>query len=252
MGGLVVANALCRDQKKTIADHAIGTLFLGTPFLGSSKAKYAVIATAILDYIIPTQRFNVKDLRVRSKKLADICEAFAKFLKARDRSQDLPYLEVACFFEERPMSKRAGFVVPRESATWLGVDALSIPANHVKMAKFEDGHGSDYKMVVGKLKEWINNIDKNKAGGVGGLNAQVCCPDSRVEIIGLAFSLNLANHQHLMTVHYHTPGRDQVRELSEFWRCPGGKSCRHHQGREPYNWRERRDRCTSSHLYVCL
>ncbi|KID99757.1 SesB protein, partial [Metarhizium majus ARSEF 297] len=172
MGGLVVANALCRDQKKTIADHTIGTLFLGTPFLGSSKAKYAVIATAILDYIIPTQRFNVKDLRVRSKKLADICEAFAKFLKARDRSQDLPYLEVACFFEERPMSKRAGFVVPRESATWLGVDALSIPANHVKMAKFEDGHGSDYKMVVGKLNEWINNIDKNKAGGVGGLNAQ--------------------------------------------------------------------------------
>ncbi|KAK2601581.1 hypothetical protein QQS21_004899 [Conoideocrella luteorostrata] len=174
MGGLVVANALCRDQKKTIADHTIGTLFLGTPFLGSSKAKYAVIATAILDYIIPTQRLNVKDLEVRSKKLTEICETFAKFLKARDRSRDQPHLEVACFFEERPMSKRTGFVVPRESATWLGVDALSIPANHVKMAKFEDNHGSDYKMVVGKLKEWVNDIEKNKGGGggVGGLNAQ--------------------------------------------------------------------------------
>lgn len=130
-----------------------------------------------MDYIIPTQRGNVKDLEVRSKKLTDICEAFAKFLKARDRSRDLPHLEVACFFEERPMSKRAGFVVPRESATWLGVDALSIQANHVNMAKFEDNHGTDYKMVAGKLKEWVKDIEKNETegkGGVGGLNAQVC------------------------------------------------------------------------------
>lgn len=182
MGGLVVANALSRDHqtdaaKQAIADHTIGALFLGTPFLGSSKAKYATIATAILNCIIPTQRSNVKDLEVRSKKLTDICAAFAKFLKARDRSRDLPHLEVACFFEERPMSKTAGFVVPRESATWLGVDALSIQANHVNMAKFEDNYGTDYKTVTTKLKEWVKDIEKNKTegkGGVGGLNPQVC------------------------------------------------------------------------------
>ncbi len=182
MGGLVVANALSRDYKEdaakqAIADHTIGTLFLGTPFLGSSLAKYATIAAAILDYIIPTQRGNVKDLEMRSKKLTDICEAFAKFIKARDRSRDLPHLEVACFFEERPMNKIGGFVVPKESATWLGVDALSIQSNHVNMAKFEDKYGNDYKMVAGKLHEWVRDIEKNKMeakGGVGGLDAQVC------------------------------------------------------------------------------
>ncbi|KAK4233761.1 Alpha/Beta hydrolase protein [Achaetomium macrosporum] len=179
MGGLVVANALSANHKdaakKAVADRTIGTLFLGTPFLGSSKAWYAKIATAILDYIIPVQRGNVKDLEVRSKKLTDICQAFAKYLKERDRSRDLPHLEVACFFEERPMSKRQGFVVPRESATWLGTEPLSIQANHVNMAKFETNHGTDYQMVVGKLKDWILDIEKNKAearGGVGGLNAQ--------------------------------------------------------------------------------
>jgi hypothetical protein len=181
MGGLVVANALSANHKdaakKAIADHTIGALFLGTPFLGSSKAKYALIATAILDYIIPVQRGNVKDLEVRSKKLTDINQEFAKYLKERDRSRELPHLELACFFEERPMSKHKGFVVPRESATWLGTEPLSIQANHVNMARFETNHGTDYKMMVGKLKDWIRDIEKNKArprGGVGGLNAQVC------------------------------------------------------------------------------
>lgn len=203
MGGLVVANALSANHrdpaKKAVADHTIGTLFLGTPFLGSSKARYARIATAILDYIIPVQRGNVKDLEVRSKKLTDICQAFARYLKERDRSRDLPYLEVACFFEERPMSKRQGFVVPRESATWLGTEPLSIQANHVNMAKFETNHGTDYKMVVGKLKNWIRDIEKNKAEakrGVGGLNAQVCAVRSHTFseplVVHLA-SFNCAN-----------------------------------------------------------
>lgn len=179
MGGLVVANALSANHrdaaKKAIADHTIGTLFLGTPFLGSSKAKYAKIAAAILDYVMRVQPGNVKDLEVRSKKLTEICQAFAQYLKERDRSKVLPYLEVACFFEEYPMSKTLGFVVPKENATWLGTEPLSIQANHVNMARFETQHGTDYKNVVGKLKGWITDIEKNKAEakrGVGGLNAQ--------------------------------------------------------------------------------
>jgi hypothetical protein len=178
MGGLVVANALSMNHKdaakQAIADRTIGALFLGTPFLGSSKARYAKVAATLMSIILPTQRANVKDLEEKSKKLIDICEAFAKYLRGRDRSRELAHLELACFFEERKMSRAIGFVVEKQSATWQGVDALSIPANHVNIARFQDNDGSDYKMVVGKLKEWVGSIEKNKTNGeMGGAKAQV-------------------------------------------------------------------------------
>ncbi|KAI3327357.1 hypothetical protein HD806DRAFT_531930 [Xylariaceae sp. AK1471] len=181
MGGLVVANALSRSYgtdvaKQGIADQTIGTLFLGTPFEGSSKAKYASIALAIVKYVLATQPASVNDLEERSKTLTGINHLFAQFLKRRDRSQDKPHLEVACFFEERPMRRPLGFIVPKDSATWLGVDAQSIQANHVGMCKFEDEFGSDYKSVAGKLSQWVKDIEKNKKagkkGGVGGMNSQ--------------------------------------------------------------------------------
>jgi protein SERAC1 len=183
MGGLVVINALSRPYKadpasQGIANCTIGTLFLGTPFEGSSKAKYAKIALAILDYVLlPTQRQNVNDLEERSQVLRGISHLFAQFLKARYLSLEQPHLEVACFFEERPMHKPVGFVVPKDSATWLGENPQSIQANHVNMCRFEDNYGSDYKKVAGKLSEWVSNIEvnkkKGKKGGVGGMNPDV-------------------------------------------------------------------------------
>ncbi|KAJ5133222.1 Alpha/Beta hydrolase protein [Penicillium atrosanguineum] len=183
LGGLVVANALSRprgadEATKELADRTIGTLFLGTPFHGSSKAKYGNLAISILSYFMPTQKRNIEDLKERSVKLISINDAFAKFLKERDRSRTKPFLEVACFFEERPLHKgpiEIGFIVPEESASWLGVDAVSIPANHIDMCKFESKFGSDYKSVTGKLCQWIGDIDKAPGSGdvgVKGLKAQ--------------------------------------------------------------------------------
>ncbi|OKP11536.1 Protein SERAC1 [Penicillium subrubescens] len=182
LGGLVVANALSKphgtdEAAKEIADRTIGTLFLGTPFHGSSIAKYGNFAVNILKYFMPAAGQNIKDLEERSAKLISINDAFAKFLKERDRSRTKPFLEVACFFEDESlyniMGKKIGKVVPKESASWLGVDALSISQDHIAMCKFRDEDSADYKNVVGKLCQWIKDIGKDLSG-VHGLDAKVC------------------------------------------------------------------------------
>ncbi|KAK7992634.1 hypothetical protein PG988_001428 [Apiospora saccharicola] len=128
---------------------------------------------------MPVQPASIDDLNKRSKKLRDTNNLFAKFLQSRDRATDQPHLEIACFFEELPMRylPTTTFVVPKESATWIGNDPQSIQANHVNMCKFQSEFGSDYKKVAGKLSEWVNNIEENKKkskkGGVGGVNAEV-------------------------------------------------------------------------------
>ncbi|KAH8658387.1 hypothetical protein BX600DRAFT_439550 [Xylariales sp. PMI_506] len=179
LGGLVVVNALSQDHgtddaAKSVADHTIGTLFLGTPFAGSSKAKYGILAVNLLKYFMSTQNSNLKDLEERSEKLTSINDAFATYLKKRDREK--PHLEVACFFEEKNLYKgsaKIGIIVPQKSATWLGIKPVSIPKDHIEMCKFDDEDGSDYKSVAAKLREWVENSDKAMASdGVGGLNAQ--------------------------------------------------------------------------------
>lgn len=177
-----MANALSKphgtdEAAKEIADRTIGTLFLGTPFHGSSIAKYGSFAVSILKYFMPAAGQNVKDLEERSAKLASINDAFAKFLKERDRSRTKPFIEVACFFEDESLynirGRKIGKIVPKESASWLGVDALSISQDHIAMCKFRDEDSADYKNVVGKLSQWIKEIGKD-LNGVQGLDAQVC------------------------------------------------------------------------------
>ncbi|KAI1873600.1 hypothetical protein JX265_005222 [Neoarthrinium moseri] len=182
LGGLVVANALSRahdsEAAKEISNHTIGTLFLGTPFQGSDFAKYGRLAARLLEYFTDTQTDNLETLKKHSVKIVAINDAFAKYLKERDRTKEMPYLEVACFFEERKLKKFGkdiGFIVPKESASWLGTDALPISKNHMDMCRFEDEDETDYKNVAAKLREWVANSDKPRpagTSGVGGINAQ--------------------------------------------------------------------------------
>ncbi|KAJ2998783.1 hypothetical protein NUW58_g224 [Xylaria curta] len=183
LGGLVVANALARPHgtehaAKEIADRTVGTVFLGTPFEGSSIAKFGHAALGFLSHLTSTQTANLEALQKRSEKLTGITHLFAKFLGERDRSQTLPYMEVACFFEDRPLYKgplKIGIIVPKESAGWLGVDAISIPKDHQEMCRPEDEDGFDYKSVAAKLRQLIAKSEKPREAGKGGLlgaNAQ--------------------------------------------------------------------------------
>ena len=88
-----------------LVERTIGVVFLGTPFEGSSKAKWGSRALQILGWISTTHKQDIKDLEERSAKLISVNEAFQKFLKARDRSESREFVEVACFFEQYAMYK---------------------------------------------------------------------------------------------------------------------------------------------------
>lgn len=180
LGGLVCANALSRHNgtdtaSNDLVERTIGIIFLGTPFEGSSKAKWGNRALKILDMLNTTHKEDVKDLEERSAKLVSINTAFQKFLKARDRSESRDFLEVACFFEEYAMYKlgvKIGVIVPKESACLPGIDPQSIQANHVDMCKFEDEDREGYKRISQKLSQWISDLD-NRLKGSGRENSQV-------------------------------------------------------------------------------
>lgn len=165
----MVANALSQnyreilDEKSTnLSLKTIGCLFLGTPFGGSDAAKYGSLALKVIKLVSRTQKDSMENLVRRSEKLKSINDAFAKLLKARDRSDAKSFIEVATFFEEYPFTKAVGLIVPRESAKLLGFDPVSIAANHVEMTKFQGRYVSGYVAVSGKLSQWIEGLNKTK------------------------------------------------------------------------------------------
>ena len=165
------ANALSRHNgtdiaSTTLVERTIGVVFLGTPFEGSSKAKWGSRALQILGWISTTHKQDIKDLEERSAKLISVNEAFQKFLKARYRSESREFVEVACFFEQYAMYEGGtmGFIVPKESACLPGIDPQSIQANHVDMCKFEDEDREGYKRVSQKLVQWISDLDSRSKG----------------------------------------------------------------------------------------
>lgn len=166
------ANALSRHNGTDIfsthlVEKTIGVAFLGTPFEGSSKAKWGSRALKIIDWIGTTHKEDLKDLEKRSEKLISINTAFQKFLKARDRSKSRNFVEVACFFEEYSLYKtgvKIGVIVPKESAFLPGIDAQPIQANHVDMCKFEDEDREGYKRISQKLSQWISELESRSKG----------------------------------------------------------------------------------------
>lgn len=170
------ANALSRPHgtdraSAVLVAKTIGIVFLGTPFEGSSKAKWARRGLKVLDWVSTTHKEDVKDLEERSAKLVGINDAFQKLLKARDRSEARQFIEVACFFEQYAMykaGKKMGAIVPKESACLPGIEPQSIQANHVDMCKFEDEDREGYKNISQRLSQWILDLDKQSKDSAAG------------------------------------------------------------------------------------
>jgi hypothetical protein len=159
-----------------IVEKTTGIIFLGTPFEGSSKAKWAGRALKVLDWVSTTHKEDVQDLQERSAKLMNINDAFQKLLKARDRSETRQFVEIACFFEQYAMykgGKKIGIIVPKESACLPGVDPQSIQANHVDMCKFEDEDREGYKNISQRLSQWISDLDRQCKGAATESNVRL-------------------------------------------------------------------------------
>lgn len=170
------ANALSRPHGTDLASavlvaKTIGIIFLGTPFEGSSKAKWARRGLKVLDWLSTTHKEDVKDLEERSAKLVGINDAFQKLLKARDRSEARQFIEVACFFEQYATykaGKKIGIIVPKESASLPGIEPQSIQANHVDMCRFEDEDRDGYMNISQRLNQWISDIDRQPKDSAAG------------------------------------------------------------------------------------
>lgn len=159
-----------------IVEKTIGAIFLGTPFEGSSKAKWGGRALKVLEWVSTTHKEDVKDLEERSARLTNINDAFQKFVKARDRSETGQFVEIACFFEQYAIykaGKRIGVIVPKESACLPGVDPQSIQANHVDMCKFEDEDREGYKNISQRLSLWIADLDRQRTGSAAKSNVRL-------------------------------------------------------------------------------
>jgi len=167
LGGLVVANALSRshgtdDVAGELNANTVGVIFMGTPFEGSSIAKWGSLGLRLWSLFSTTEKATVKDLEKRSSRLATISENMAKYIQTRDRDHSRRPLDVVCCFEERltylgPNTKEK--IVEKQSATlWAGAKVLSIPATHSSMVKYTDESDATYKAISGILSQWIKNL----------------------------------------------------------------------------------------------
>ncbi|KAH8723884.1 hypothetical protein GQ44DRAFT_709308 [Phaeosphaeriaceae sp. PMI808] len=212
LGGLVCANALSRHHGTDLAganlvEKTIGVVFLGTPFEGSSKAKWAGRALKVLDWVSTTHKEDVKDLEERSAKLMSINDTFQKLLKARDRSETRQFIEVACFFEQYAMykaGKKIGTIVPKESACLPGIDPQSIQANHVDMCKFEDEDREGYKNISQRLSQWVSDLDRREGSAAKSQTHSVYMGD-------VNYRNKIENNRGVIMGHAHSTATDGVR-----------------------------------------
>jgi hypothetical protein len=169
LGGLVVANALSRPHgtDTTVAKmnaNTVGAIFMGTPFEGSSIAKWGSLGLKFWSLVSVAEKATIKDLEQRSVRLAGINEAMGTYIKTRDRDHSRRPLEIVCFFEGLPTRLgplKKEKVVDRKSASlWQGAKVLSIGATHSNMVKFAEEDDDGYKMVSGVLSQWIESLAK--------------------------------------------------------------------------------------------
>lgn len=163
-----MANALSRshgvnESNKQLVDHTCGALFLGTPFEGSTKARWGSTALKYISFTASTKKEDVKDLEERSQRLIAINTAFPKFIKERDRDRVNGPVEVACFFEEHPTfvaGKNVGLIVQKSSAGAVaGIDPVPISASHSGMCKFAGDYVNGYIMISELLVRWIATLE---------------------------------------------------------------------------------------------
>lgn len=180
LGGFVTANGLASDystdtQGQEVVDNTCGAIFLGTPFKGSSKAQWAIMAERILGVFKDSSDLTIQDLDKSSVKLQQISKEFIKILMDRYASKEgnLRPIQVACFFEAKDtkkgikvmgktITKNWGQIVTSDSASLPGYKPISIKANHSLMSKFADDQDQGYLDVTGAMKLMISNLDKKK------------------------------------------------------------------------------------------
>lgn len=167
LGGLVVANALSRPSGENtniqrLLDATRGIMFFGTPFEGSSVARWGALIESFLGIFTDTNPKIIKSLKKNSGELMNINHQFEKFIYHRAKSEDCYTVDVATFFEAislKVKGAKVGRIVEQESARIVGIDPIDIDADHREMCRFDDSERTGYMRASGKLANWINALD---------------------------------------------------------------------------------------------
>lgn len=153
------------DSGTGVAEQTKRIAFLGTPFQGSDKAKWAETIAAKLDKLglKKANKELLKHLENDSVKLKTLGEGFPQWLRRRE-GDPATRVGIVCFAEE------FGDIVPKESAKLPGHELRILPATHVEMCKFSSDGDTSYRRVRDVLREWVDEI---KAGVGNDNNSQV-------------------------------------------------------------------------------
>lgn len=147
-----------------------GICFLGTPFLGSDKAKWGKKLLTFLDFFgAKTQTKNVNDMKHESAALVELNEALSTvFDKRKDPDSVETPIDIACFFEAHPTkglvvcpclhlsrtNTEPYQIVDRDSAGPWGRIRTPIDADHNGICKFGPSD-IGYQHVLSALKSLI-------------------------------------------------------------------------------------------------
>ncbi|KAF1959507.1 hypothetical protein CC80DRAFT_544954 [Byssothecium circinans] len=123
LGGLVVANGLSSqsgsdEPRQEVVNSTSGIIFLGTPFKGSDKASWAILAEKFVSLFGDSNDQTIKDVDKKSAKPQQISDMF-------------PQDEIDSW-----KKKDLGQIVTKQSATIAGYQPMPINADHRAMCRF--------------------------------------------------------------------------------------------------------------------
>ncbi len=161
LGGLVCKEAILLSRNnpephlRGIFDCTKGIAFMGTPHRGSWMASWAGIPASALG-IVKSNKTLLEIMETENQLLEDIQVRFWQMI--REQQEAGRDLEVTCFFEELPLPV-LGKVVPKDSATMEGYNAISIHANHRDMVRYGSADDNGFKKLLGELARWETRIN---------------------------------------------------------------------------------------------
>ncbi|KAH6681005.1 Alpha/Beta hydrolase protein, partial [Plectosphaerella plurivora] len=166
LGGFVCKEAILLSRNnpephlRGIFNCIKGVAFMGTPHRGSWMADWAKIPASALGIAKSTNTSLLKILGTDDEFLQSVQGRFWSMVREQQKAGQ--ELDITCFFEELPLPV-VGTVVPKDSATLEGYNAISIHANHGDMVRFGSPEDSGFKRLLGELVRWRSQIRSTTA-----------------------------------------------------------------------------------------
>ncbi|CAG8006110.1 unnamed protein product [Penicillium salamii] len=161
LGGLVCAQAVVLGDRNAIGDNVEvvsssvkGIIFLGTPFGGSDKTKWADLVRGILNIMRQTDQTTLKSLAEDSDELKALETAFGEVMRKRSRGPNK--IECVFFYEELDTHRLR--IVKEGSASMPGIgETIPLRSDHINICKFATKDEPQYQRVRDKIRQLLSD-----------------------------------------------------------------------------------------------